>query len=78
MLYDAHQTLSAQVFLQLLALLYLRLERERGKRPPAKLGELGEGFDPGETEGVKLSSRSAFDAATFAWKKDVPWQTRPP
>lgn len=56
MLYDASNPtpLSTQVVLQLLALLYLRLERERRKRPPAELGKLGEGFDPGETQRVKL------------------------
>jgi len=42
------------ILLQLLRLLQLRLKRKRRERPPAKLGKLGEGLDPRQTERVQL------------------------
>lgn len=66
-----------QVFSQLLALFYLRLERERNKRPPAKLGKLGERLDPGETKRVKLRL-SLARVARRGDREDVPWQIHPP
>lgn len=45
---------STYVLLKLLRLFKLLLERERRKRPSAKLGKLGEGLDPRETQRVKL------------------------
>lgn len=51
---DSQPLSSSHIFLQLLRLLQQLFERERRKRPPAKLGKLGERLDPRQTQRVKL------------------------